>query len=67
VFIPSVGAYVIPNLLGGPNTAMIGNFIAGQFGAAGNWPLGAAASFVLMVIMLGVIAIYMRRAGGDLL
>jgi spermidine/putrescine transport system permease protein len=67
VFIPSVGAYVIPNLLGGPNTATIGNFIAGQFGAAGNWPLGAAASFVLMVIMLGVIAIYMRRAGGDLL
>lgn len=67
VFIPSVGAYVIPNLLGGPNTAMIGNFIAGQFGAAGNWPLGAAASFVLMLIMLGVIALYMRRAGGDFL
>jgi spermidine/putrescine transport system permease protein len=67
VFIPSVGAYIIPELLGGPSTVTIGNFIAAQFGSAGNWPLGAAASFVLMVIMLGGIAIYLRRAGGDFL
>jgi spermidine/putrescine transport system permease protein len=67
VFIPSVGAYVIPELLGGPSTVTIGNFIASQFGAAGNWPLGAAASFILMAIMLGGIALYLRRAGGDFL
>ena len=65
VFIPSVGAFVVPNLLGGPDTATIGNFIARQFGSAGNWPLGAAASFVLMVIMLAAIGLYQRYAGGD--
>jgi spermidine/putrescine transport system permease protein len=66
VFIPSVGAYVIPELLGGPSNATIGRFIASQFGAAGNWPLGAAASFVLMAIMMGSIWIYLKRAGGGL-
>ena len=66
VFIPSVGAYVIPALLGGPNSNMIGNFIANQFGAAGNWPLGAAASFVLMGVMLAAIGIYQRYGSGDL-
>ncbi|MFB6219820.1 MAG: ABC transporter permease [Halolamina sp.] len=66
VFIPSVGAYVIPELLGGPSNSTIGRFIAAQFGAAGNWPLGAAASFVLMAIMMGSIWIYLRRAGGGL-
>ena len=67
VFIPSVGAYVIPELLGGPSNVTIGRFIASQFGAAGNWPLGAAASFVLMAIMMGSIWIYLDRAGGDML
>lgn len=67
VFIPSVGAYVIPELLGGPSNSTIGRFIASQFGAAGNWPLGAAASFVLMAIMMGSIWIYLKRAGGGLL
>jgi spermidine/putrescine transport system permease protein len=67
VFIPAVGAFVIPELLGGPSTATIGRFIASQFGAAGNWPLGAAASFVLMAIMLGSIIVYLRRVGGDFL
>ena len=66
VFIPSVGAYVIPELLGGPSNATIGRFIASQFGAAGNWPLGAAASFVLMAIMMGSIWVYLKRAGGGL-
>ncbi|WP_224449421.1 ABC transporter permease [Haloprofundus salilacus] len=60
VFIPSTGAYVIPELLGGPDSQMIGNFIANQFGAAGNWPLGSAASFVLMGVMLAAIAVYLR-------
>lgn len=66
VFIPTTGAFVIPELLGGPRSQMIGNFIANQFGAAGNWPMGAAASFVLMAIMLGAIAVYQRYGEGDL-
>jgi len=67
VFIPSVGAYVIPALLGGANTATIGEFIAAQFGAAGNWPLGAAAAFILMIIMFGALWAYQRGASGDFL
>lgn len=67
VFIPSVGAFVIPELLGGPSTVTIGKFIASQFGAAGNWPLGAAASFILMFIMLLSIGFYQRYAGGEML
>ncbi|MFC4550273.1 MULTISPECIES: ABC transporter permease [Halorussus] len=66
VFIPSTGAYVIPDLLGGTDSQMIGNFIANQFGAAGNWPLGAAGSFTLMGIMLLAIAIYQRYGSADL-
>lgn len=66
VFIPSVGAYVVPELLGSPNSATIGEFIASQFGAAGNWPLGAAASFILMVIMMVAIWGYQKHVGGDL-
>lgn len=67
VFIPSFGAYVVPELLGSPSSATIGQFIASQFGAAGNWPLGAAASFVLTGIMLVAIWGYQRRMGGDLM
>ncbi|WP_049901432.1 ABC transporter permease [Halococcus agarilyticus] len=67
VFIPAVGTYVIPELLGGTSTATIGEFIASQFGAAGNWPLGAAAAFVLMVIMFGALWAYQTWAGGDFL
>jgi len=65
VFIPSTGAYVIPGLLGGTDSQMIGNFIANQFGAAGNWPLGAAGSFTLMGIMLFAIALYQRYGSAD--
>ncbi len=67
VFIPAVGAYVIPDLLGGANTATIGEFIAAQFGAAGNWPLGAAAAFILMTIMFGALWAYQRGTGGEFL
>ncbi|UPV75407.1 ABC transporter permease [Halorussus limi] len=66
VFIPSTGAYVIPDLLGGTNSQMIGNFIAAQFGAAGNWPLGAAGSFTLMGIMLLAIALYQKYGSADI-
>lgn len=63
VFIPSAGAYVIPALLGGPDSQMVGNFIADRFNK-GDWPLGSAASFVLMAVMLTAIAVYQRYSGG---
>jgi spermidine/putrescine transport system permease protein len=47
-FIPSVGAYLTPDLLGGPSSQMIANVIEGQFKTADNWPFGAALSFLLM-------------------
>ena len=47
VFIPSLGAYVTPQLLGGGKKMMIGNLISLQFGQGRNWPLGAALSITL--------------------
>jgi spermidine/putrescine transport system permease protein len=62
VFIPSIGSYVTPELLGGAsgNTLMIGNLIANWFGANGNWPRGSAMSVVLMLIVLLAGVIYVR-------
>jgi spermidine/putrescine transport system permease protein len=60
VFVPSLGAYITPDLLGGSKTAMIGNIIADQFGAAQDWAFGSAISFVLMAIMLVATVLYFR-------
>jgi spermidine/putrescine transport system permease protein len=49
-FIPSVGAYLTPDLLGGPSSLMIANVIERQFKAADDWPFGAALSFLLMYL-----------------
>ncbi|SMY06328.1 ABC transporter permease [Flavimaricola marinus] len=60
VFIPSLGAYVTPRVLGGGKNMMIGNFIELQFGQGQNWPLGAALSTMLLIIVLGSLVVYMR-------
>ena len=52
VFIPAVGDFVTPKLLGGVRTEMIGSTIADQFGGSQNWPLGSAMSVLLMVFIL---------------
>lgn len=62
VFIPSLGAYVTPDLLGGGKSTMIGNVIYSQFMSARDYPFGAAISFVLMAIMLVATLIYFRSA-----
>ena len=64
VFIPSLGAYVTPELLGGSRQLMIGNLIQGQFGAAHNWPFGAALAFVLLALVLIAMMLYARRYRG---
>ena len=46
VFIPALGAYVVPRMLGGGNRMMIGNLIDLQFGQGRNWPLGAALALL---------------------
>ncbi len=60
VFIPSLGAYVTPRILGGGKNMMLGNLIALQFGQGRNWPLGAALSLTLLVIVMAALLIYVR-------
>jgi spermidine/putrescine transport system permease protein len=62
VFVPSLGAYVSPRVLGGGKNMMIGNFIDLQFGQGQNWPLGAALSILLLIIVMIALLIYVRAA-----
>jgi spermidine/putrescine transport system permease protein len=62
VFIPSLGAYVIPRVLGGGKNMMLGNLIEMQFGAGRNWPLGAAMSITLMILVTLALVFYVRNA-----
>lgn len=55
VFIPALGSFLAPELLGGGKTTMIANVIASQFGASRNWPLGAALSVMLLFITMIVL------------
>jgi spermidine/putrescine transport system permease protein len=64
VFIPSVGVFVVSDLLGGAKAMMIGNLVQMQFGPARNWPFGSAASFFLMALVLFAIFAYLKFAGG---
>lgn len=66
VFVPSLGAYVTPAILGGGKEALLGEYIVGQFLTARNWPVGASLSFVLMTIMLAATIVYFRSGGKNL-
>jgi len=57
VFIPSLGSYLTPDLLGGTDSQMISNVIERQFKKANDWPFGAALSFLLMYVTFGALAI----------
>jgi len=61
VFIPSIGAYVTPRLLGGGTNMMIGNFIELQFGQGRNWPLGSALSMSLLALVMIALLLYVRN------
>ncbi len=62
VFVPSLGAFLAPDLLGGAKNFMIGSLIEEQFkGSAGNWPFGAAASMILFSMVLLLLMFYARR------
>ncbi|MGO4437416.1 ABC transporter permease [Rhizobium sp. RAF56] len=65
VFIPSLGAYVTPTILGGGKNMMLGNLIELQFGQGRNWPLGSALSITLMIIVMAALLVYVRNAGGS--
>ena len=61
VFIPSLGAFLTPDLLGGAKQVMVGNLVQQQFGAARDWPFGSAVSFVLMALVLTAVYAFLRR------
>jgi len=60
VFVPSLGAYVTPRVLGGGKRLMIGNLIELQFGQGKNWPLGAALAVTMLVVVMIALIIYVR-------
>jgi spermidine/putrescine transport system permease protein len=61
VFIPSLGAFIAPDLLGGGRNLMIGNLIALQFQGSRNWPFGSSAAVILLTIVLIVLVVFARR------
>lgn len=61
VFIPCLGSYLTPDLLGGGKTVLIGNLIQNQFTTARDWPFGSAASLALMLLVMALLAVALRR------
>jgi spermidine/putrescine transport system permease protein len=60
VFIPALGAYITPIMLGGGKNLMIGNLISLQFGSSRNWPFGSAAALILMAFVMIALMFYVR-------
>jgi spermidine/putrescine transport system permease protein len=67
VFIPCLGAYLTPDLLGGGKSVMIGNLIQNQFTTARDWPFGSAISLALMAIVMVLLLFFTRRSDEGLL
>jgi len=65
VFIPAVGSFITPDLLGGARSMMIGNLIQHEFLVVRDWPMGSAVSFVLMAIVMAAVMGYYRNASGE--
>jgi spermidine/putrescine transport system permease protein len=67
VFIPCLGAYLTPDLLGGGRTVLVGNLVQNQFTTARDWPFGSAVSIVLMVLVTVLLLTVLRRQGENVL
>ncbi|MEM7530805.1 MAG: ABC transporter permease [Chloroflexota bacterium] len=63
VFVPSLGAYITPALMGGGKVALLGNLLQQQFMTTRDWPFGSAIGFLMMAVMLLAILIYFRVSG----
>ena len=66
VFIPSFGAYVTPEILGGSKTTMVGSYVVRQFLSSRDWPFGSAISFAILAVMLVAARLYFRSGGKNL-
>jgi spermidine/putrescine transport system permease protein len=62
VFIPSVGNFIVPDVLGGAKGLMVGNLVEQQFLSARNWPFGSALSMIIMTVVLTVLLAFVTRA-----
>ena len=62
VFIPCIGAFIAPNLLGGGKKLMLGSLVQFQFASARNWPFGSAISMLLLSAVVVALVIYARSA-----
>ena len=65
VFIPAVGEFVIPDLLGGPNTLMIGKVLWDEFFANRDWPMAAAVAVAMLVVLIVPMGLIRRLLQGD--
>jgi len=63
VFVPAMGMFVVPDLMGGARTVLVGNLIRNQYLVARDWPFGSAASMVLMILTLAVTLVYTHFFG----
>jgi spermidine/putrescine transport system permease protein len=61
VFLPALGQFVVPDLLGGAKTVLLGNLLQQQFGPSRDWPLGAAITSVFFFIIAAAIFVYGRK------
>ncbi|MDP1751626.1 MAG: ABC transporter permease subunit [Reyranella sp.] len=66
VFIPAVGEFVIPDLLGGTETLMIGKVLWDEFFTNGDWPLASAVAICLLVLLVGPISLFQRQQARSL-
>ncbi len=65
VFIPSIGAYITPDLMGGAKVTMVGNLLQQQFLKIRDWPFGSAVGFILMLTVLAATLVYFRSGGEE--
>lgn len=63
-FVPAMGMFVVPDLLGGAKYMLVGNLIQQQFGASRDWAFGAAISMALMVLTMVSLYLYRRKNKG---
>jgi putrescine transport system permease protein len=66
VFIPAVGEYVIPTLLGSANQLMIGRVLSDEFFENRDWPVASAVAILILIVLLGPIVIFQRYRSREL-
>jgi putrescine transport system permease protein len=66
VFIPAVGEYVIPTLLGSANQLMIGRVLSDEFFENRDWPVASAVAIVILIVLMGPILIFQRYRSREL-